>query len=106
MINTNHSVHIDGTTLNRDELLKHLRLDGDDRMTRWVIRPLALLTAAGIGVAAVMASVLILAVSLALVPLMLLGGWAVRRKVERAMAEDGVTIDAHMEAATQAEAQA
>lgn len=97
MINSTHNVNIDGERLNRDDLMKHLRLDSTDRYTRWVVRPVGILIALGMATAAVVASVVMMVLSLAMVPLLLLGGWALKRKIEKdtltAQAEVAPTTD-------------
>ena len=108
MINSTHNVNIDGNTLNRDDVMKTLRLDSDDRFTHWVVRPLGVLIALGLGTAAVIASIFMMVLSLAMVPLLLLGGWALKRKIEKdtltAEATAETTVDDTLDGATETQA--
>lgn len=93
MINSTHNVNIDSNTLNQADVMKTLRLDSDDRFTRWVVRPLGVLIALGLGTAAVIASIFMMVLSLAMVPLLLLGSWALKRKIEKDTLTADVTVD-------------
>ncbi len=98
MINSTHNVNIDGNTLNQEDVMKHLRLDSNDRFTRWVVRPLGVMIALGLGTAAVIASVFMMVLSLAMVPLLMLGGWALKRKFERDTLTTTATVDTEADA--------
>lgn len=83
MINSINTVEIDGIVIDHDEVLYTLKLDEGDRFTRWVLRPLCLLAAIGVGVVMVFASVFMMLLSLALVPILAISVWAVRAKLQR-----------------------
>ena len=83
MINSTNTVNIDGNVIDQEELASILKMDNNDRFTRWVVRPLALLTAIGMGVAMVFASVFIMLLSLATLPLLAVSLWAMKTKLKR-----------------------
>ena len=83
MINSTNTLNIDGTTFDDADIKRFLSFDRTDTFSRWVVRPLAALTVIGLIVASVFASVFFIAASLALLPIMALAMWAVRKKIER-----------------------
>ncbi len=83
MIDSTNTVHIDGTIIDHDKILNSFKLDSSDSFTRWVVRPLALLTAIGMGVAMFFASIFLIMLSLAMLPLAVLSIWALKKKLER-----------------------
>ena len=83
MINSSNTIHIDGTVINQEDWMNRFNLDTDDKFTRWVLRPLALLAALGFGVAMFFASAVLIMLSLAMLPLLAVAMWAVKRKLER-----------------------
>ena len=83
MINSTNTVNIDGTIIDHDEILNSFKLNSGDSFTRWVVRPLALLTAVGMGVAMFFASAFLIMLSLAMLPLAALSIWALKKKLER-----------------------
>ncbi len=93
MINNTQTVNIDGTTLNNDTLAKALNFDKNDKFSRWVVRPLAILTVIGMGIALFFASAFIVVLSLAMMPLFALSFWAVKKKVERNIADADPVVD-------------
>ena len=87
MINSTNTVNIDGTVLKDEAFIKAFTFDKDDKFSQWVVRPLAILTAIGIGIAMFFASAFLIIVSLAMIPLLAVSFWAVKTKVERDMAK-------------------
>lgn len=83
MINSTNTVHIDGTVIDREEIVNAFNFDKADKFTRWVVRPLALLSAVGIVIAGFFASAVLILLSLAMLPLLALSMWAVKSKLER-----------------------
>lgn len=83
MINSTNTVNIDGVTLKEFDVNSIFTIDENDKFSRWVVRPLAVLSAIGIGVAAVFASAMLIVVSLALLPVLAIAMWAMRTKLER-----------------------
>ena len=86
MINNTNTVSIEGTVIDHDEILKTFKAEEGDNFTRWIVRPLAFLTAIGVGVAMLFASFFMILVSLALVPLVAVSAWAIKSKLERDIA--------------------
>lgn len=95
MINSTNTVNIDGTIIDHDEILNSFKLNSGDSFTRWVVRPLALLTAVGMGVAMFFASAFLIMLSLAMLPLAALSIWALRKKLERENITTDTVADAH-----------
>jgi len=93
MINSTHNVHIDGTVINHDDLRQTLDFSSGDTMTRWVLRPLALLAALGMAVAVFFASAFLLVLSFALVPVLAVAVWAVKSKLEREQVAADPVVD-------------
>ncbi len=83
MINSTNTINIDGNSIDPDEIVNTFKLDEADKFTRWVVRPLALITAVGLGVAMVVASAFIFMLSLAMLPLLAISAWAFKAKLER-----------------------
>ncbi len=83
MINSTNTINIDGTVIDHEEIRNSFDFNNGDKFTRWVVRPLALLTAIGIGVAMFFASAFLIMLSLAMLPLLAVSMWAVKTKVER-----------------------
>lgn len=86
MINSTHTIRIDGNDINPDEVVNSFRDEQADTFTRWVVRPLALLTAIGMGAAMMVASVFLFMLSLAMLPLLAVSAWAFKRKLDKDLA--------------------
>ncbi|MFK8081373.1 MAG: hypothetical protein AB8B97_13885 [Granulosicoccus sp.] len=86
MINSSSSMNTYGAVLNSEDFIKTFAFKNNDKFSQWVIRPLAALTAIGLGVAACFARVFLVVLSLALIPLLALSFWALKTKVERDIA--------------------
>ncbi|MBX2835480.1 MAG: YwiC-like family protein [Gammaproteobacteria bacterium] len=93
MINSTNTVNIDGTVLNDQDFKQFYSFNSEDKFSRWVVRPLALLTTVGLGVALVFASTFLLVLSLAMMPLFAVMLWAVKTKMERDLNSDETVID-------------
>lgn len=93
MINSTNNVNIDGTVLNSEEFVQAFRFDKQDKFSQWVVRPLALLTAIGMGVAMFFASAFLVILSLAMMPLLAISFWAVKTKLERDIANADPVVD-------------
>ena len=87
MINSTNTINIDGTVLNHDEVKGLFSLNSDDTFTKWVVRPLAILSVLGLGAATLFVSAFIALIGLAMIPLVALFAWAMKAKVERELAE-------------------
>ena len=83
MINSTNTVNIDGVAISALDLKKAFSIDNTDNFSRWVVRPLALLAAIGIGVAVFFASAFLIMVSLALLPVLAVAMWAMKTKLKR-----------------------
>ena len=83
MINSTNTVNIDGVTIKEFDIKDIINRGEDDNFSRWIVRPLAVLAAIGIGVAAFFTSAMLIIVSLALLPILALAMWAMRTKLER-----------------------
>lgn len=83
MINSTNTVNIDGVAIKEFDLKNAFAIDQGDTFTRWVVRPLAILAAIGVGVAVFFASAFLIMVSLALLPLLAVAMWAMRTKLQR-----------------------
>jgi len=94
MINSTNTINIDGTTINQDDIVNTFSFDKDDRFSRWVLRPLAVLTMLGMGVAAFFASAFLIIISLAMLPLLAVSMWVMKTKIKRdvAAAESVVSV--------------
>lgn len=93
MINSTNTVNIDGTVLKDEAFIKAFAFNKDDKFSQWVVRPLAILTAIGMGVAMFFASAFLIVLSLAMIPLLAVSFWAVKTKVERDMAKTDPVVD-------------
>ena len=93
MINSTNTVNIDGTVLKDEEFIKAFKFDKDDKFSLWVLRPLALLTAVGVGIAMFFASAFLIILSMAMIPLLAISFWALKTKVERDMAKSDPVVD-------------
>jgi len=93
MIHNTHTVNIDGTVLKDEAISRAFTFDKNDKFSQWVVRPLALLTAIGMGVAMFFASAFLIILSLAMIPLLAISFWAVKTKVERDMAKASAVVD-------------
>ncbi|MEM7259164.1 MAG: hypothetical protein AAF404_17440 [Pseudomonadota bacterium] len=108
MINSTNTVNIDGAAIREIDLKNLLDTDSDDTFTRWVVRPLALLAAIGLGVAVFFASAVLIMVSLALLPLLAVAMWAMKSKLKRELesagqlpeTDDDVSVDVHGQTAS------
>lgn len=83
MINSTNTINIDGTVIDHEEIVNALNFEKVDKFTRWVVRPLALLSAVGIVIAGFFASAILILLSLAMLPLLAVSMWAVKSKLER-----------------------
>lgn len=86
MINSSNTVSIDGTILQDTQFINMFAFDKNDKFSRWVIRPVMMITALGLGAAILLASAFVAILSLALIPFLAVSYWAVKTKVEREMA--------------------
>lgn len=93
MINSTNTININDTVLNDDVLKKTFSFKNEDRFTRWVVRPLVLLTALGVGAIMIFASAFLVLLSLAMLPLLAVGVWAVQKKVQRDLAAADPVVD-------------
>jgi len=93
MINSTNTININDTVLNDDVLKKTFSLKNEDRFTRWVVRPLVLLAALGVGAIMLFASAFLMVLSLAMLPLLAIGLWAVQKKVQRDLAAADPVVD-------------
>ncbi|MFK7893958.1 MAG: hypothetical protein AB8B63_24300 [Granulosicoccus sp.] len=93
MINSTNSFTIDGSELDKEKLQRILNLDNTDTFTRWVLRPIAALTVIGLTLAGLFASVFFIAVSLALLPVLALAMWAMKKKIEQELKATDPIVD-------------
>jgi len=93
MINSTNTININDTVLNDDMLKKTFSFKNEDRFTRWVVRPLVLLTALGVGATMLFASAFLILLSLAMLPLLAVGLWAVQKKVQRDLEAANPVVD-------------
>ncbi len=93
MINSTNTININDTVLNDDVLKKTFSFQNEDRFTRWVVRPLVLVAALGIGAIMFFASAFLMLLSLAMLPLLAIGLWAVQKKVQRDLAAADPVVD-------------
>ncbi len=87
MFHNNQTVNIDGSALKHEDIVKAFTFNNDDKFSKWVVKPLAILTAIGMGIAMFFASAFLILISLAMVPLLAISFWAMRKKIERDLAE-------------------
>lgn len=93
MINSTNTININDTVLNDDVLKKTFSFENEDRFTQWVVRPLVLVAALGIGAIMFFASAFLMLLSLAMLPLLAIGLWAVQKKVQRDLAVADPVVD-------------
>ena len=86
MINSTSTIYIDGAAAGSGEFIKVFSVGKDDKFSRWVVRPLALITVLGIGVAMLFASAFLILLSLAMVPFLVAFLWAIKTKLARDVA--------------------
>lgn len=87
MINSTNNVHIDGKVIDHEQLMGAFKFDSDDKFTQWILRPLTALAAIGIGVAMFFASAVVIMLSLATLPLLMVAMWAMKYKLRKDAAE-------------------
>lgn len=83
MINTTNTVSIDGEVIGKREFLNAFQYSSNDRFGRWVLRPLAAVATVAVGLAVLFASSILFLLSLALLPLLAILAWAVKKKLEQ-----------------------
>ena len=83
MLNSNHEIRFDSATLDPENLRRTFDFNSGDALTRWVLRPLALLAALGTGAAVLIASTFLIIASLATLPLLAIGMMVVKYKLEK-----------------------
>lgn len=91
MMKSTNTVNIEGTVIDHDTLKDYMSLDNGNWKTKWLVRPLILVSGAGLAIAAIFASVFVLAISLVMVPLIALAGWAMKSNIEARMKEASET---------------
>jgi len=89
MINSTNNVHIDGNVIDREELISTFKFDTDDKFTQWVLRPMAVLAVFGIGAMTFIAGAVVIALSLATLPLLIAAMWALKYKLNK----DAAAVD-------------
>ena len=94
MINSTNTVNIDGTKIPELDLKAFFAADSSDAFTRWIVRPLAVLTAVAFGFAIFMASAFLTMLALAFLPILAISGWALKTKIKRDSADAPVIIEA------------
>ncbi|MFT5043886.1 MAG: hypothetical protein ACI8UP_000853 [Porticoccaceae bacterium] len=94
MINSTNTVNIDGTRIPEVDLKAFFSGSSDDTFTRWVVRPLALLTAVAFGFAIFLASAFLTMLALAFLPILAVSVWAMKTKFKRDGSESPVIIEA------------
>ena len=94
MINTTNTVNIDGTRIPEVDLKAFFSGKSDDSFTRWVVRPLALLSAIAFGVAIFIASAFLTMLALAFLPILAVSVWAMKAKIRRDAKDSPVIVDA------------
>lgn len=100
MIKSNNTVNIEGTVIDQEQLNEYLSIDPNDKKTKYIVKPLLLVSGAGLAMAAVFASVFLVAVSIVVIPLIGVAMWAMKPKQQRAAAA-GQTEQAKTASATQ-----
>lgn len=93
MIHNTQTINIDGTVLKEEDIVKAFTFNENDKFSKWVVRPLAMLTAVGMGIAMFFASAFLIIISLAMVPLIAVSLWAFKKKVERDLAMSDPVVD-------------
>jgi hypothetical protein len=94
MINSTNTVNIDGTGIPEVDLKAFFSGKSDDTFTRWVVRPLAVLSAVAFGFAIFLASAFLTLLTLAFLPILAISVWAMRTKFKRDSADAPVIIEA------------
>jgi len=85
MIKSNNTINIEGSVIDHDELREYLSFDGNDAKTKWLIKPLIVISGIGLAVAALFASVFLMAVSLVMVPVLGIAMWAMKSNIQKAV---------------------
>ena len=101
MINSTNTVNIDGTSIPELDLKAFFAADSDDTFTRWVVRPLAVLSAVAFGFAIFLASAFLILLTLAFLPILAVSVWAMKTKFKRDSTEAPVIIEASDDVDTQ-----
>ena len=94
MIKSNNSVNIEGTVIDHDELRRYMSLDDDDAKTKWLVKPLVLVSGAGLAIAALFASLFLVAASFVIMPLLAIAMWTMKSKYKKAAANTTGATDA------------
>ncbi|OED35143.1 hypothetical protein AB833_31385 [Chromatiales bacterium (ex Bugula neritina AB1)] len=90
MINSINSFNIDGVKFDKFDINNAFTVDENDTFRKWFFRPLAVLAAIGIGVATFFASAILIMITLALSPILVMAMWAIRTKLERELKQSGI----------------
>lgn len=93
MINSTNTVNIDGTGIPEVDLKTFFSGDSNDSFTRWVVRPLALLSAVAFGFVIFLASTFLTILALAFLPILAASVWAMKTKFKRDASESPVIIE-------------
>lgn len=93
MINSTNTISIDEKLLNEESFTKAFDLNSDDSYTKWIVKPLAVLSTIAVGVVALFTGALMMMAAIATLPLIALSAWALKNKVERELADAEVVID-------------
>lgn len=104
MIKSNNTVNIEGTVIDHEQLNEYLSIDPNDKKTKYLVKPLLLISGAGLAMAAVFASIFLVAVSLVVIPLIGVAMWAMKPKQQRSQAA-GQTEQTDVQAPAAAAAQ-
>ena len=80
MISNTNTINIDGKGLDEEQISRLFLFNSDDKFTHWVLRPLAVLSAIGLGVAMLFASAFFIMVALAMVPVLAVFFWAAKNQ--------------------------
>jgi len=98
MIKSNNTINIEGTVVDHDELQAFLSLDGNDFKTKWIMRPLIIISGIGLAVAALFASVFLMAVSLVIVPVLGVAAWVMKSNLKKAASQSQESTTVEVEA--------
>lgn len=93
MINSTNTVNIDGTGIPEADLKSFFSGNSNDSFTQWVVRPLALLSAAAVSVAIFLASTFLVLLALAFLPILAVSVWAMKTKLKRDNSNSAVIIE-------------
>jgi len=93
MIKSENTVNIEGTIIDHESLNAYLALDANDKKTKWLVKPLILASGIGLAVAAIFASLFLLAVSIVIVPLLGIAMWAMKPKQTKNETQDNAATD-------------